>query len=136
MDFLRAGAAEQIDQVTRRRTPHDAVVHNHEALALDDLAERGQLETNTLVAEALIGLNEGAANIAVLDQSLIEGDAGAVRIADAGGVGRVRNGTDDVSLNGVHAGQFLAHCLAAQINAPTFQDGVGAGEVDVLKDAE
>ena len=35
MDFLGAGAAHHLDDLDRGRAAHDAVVHQHDALALD-----------------------------------------------------------------------------------------------------
>ena len=49
-----------------------------------------------------------------------------MRVADTGSDGGIRDGADNIRLNGVHPREFFAHRLAAQVHAPTFQDGVGA----------
>ena len=59
-------------------------VDDDEALALDDLAQGVELEADAELAQGLGGLDEGAAHVGVLHQTLAVGDAGFLGVADGG----------------------------------------------------
>ena len=134
--FLRAGLAQHLDDLRRGGAAHDGVVDDDDALALDHLLQRVELQVDALVAHALVGLDERAADVAVLDEALGVGDAGLVRVADGGGGRGVRHADDDVGVDGRLAGQLAAHVHAHRVQQLVADDAVGAGEVDVLEDAE
>ena len=59
-----------------------------------------------------------------------------VRVADSGGGGGVGHADDDVGVDGGLAGELAAHVHAHRVEELVADDAVGAGEVDVLEDAE
>jgi len=63
-----ARVEEHLDDLPRRVAPDDRVIHDDDALARH-LGERVELQPDPLLAQALIGLDEGAADVAVLDQA-------------------------------------------------------------------
>ena len=77
-DLLRGGAA------------HDAVVDEHDALAADDAGIGRMLELDAERADALLRLDEGAADVVVADDAELEGDVGFLRKADGRGDARSR----------------------------------------------
>ena len=89
------------------------------------------------LAQPLVGLDERAPDVAVLDQALAERDAAALRVADcAAGRAGVGDADDDVGVGRGLVGQPLAHPAADVVQGLALHRGVGAGEVDELEDAE
>ena len=93
------------------------------------------LELDAELADALLGLDEGAADVVVADDAELEGNAALLRVADGGGHAGVRDRDDDVGLGRRLARELRAHLLADVVDVAAADDGVGPGEVDVLEDA-
>ncbi len=79
MDLARSRLAEHADDLARGRPAHDRIVHEHDALALHDLAHRVQLHLDAEVADGLLGLDEGPADVVVADEAEGERDASTPR---------------------------------------------------------
>ena len=94
------------------------------------------LELHAELADALLGLDEGAADIVIADDAVFEGDAGALRIADGRGHAGIGNGDDDVGVGRSLARQLPAHLFAHFVDRAAADDGVWPGEIDVFEDAE
>ena len=134
MHLGRAGRKEHLDQGAHRVAADDGVVDDHEAPPLD-LGERVELQLDPLATQRLVGLDERPADVAVLDQPLLVRKARALREADRGGRARVGDRHHEVGVDGRLLGEALAHPHARRMDAGAVEDGVGAGEVDVLEDA-
>src|SRR6266542_3458459 len=134
--LFRARLAQHLDDLRGCRATDDRVVDDDEALALDDLLHRVELQVYALVAHALVGLDEGAANVAVLHETFRIRDASLMRVPDRGRRGGVRHADNQVGLDGRLAGQLTAHVHAHRVEELVADDAVGAGEVDVLEDAQ
>ena len=78
--------------------------------------ERVVLHADALLAHALFRLDEGPADVAVLDQALAEGDAALAREADGGRRARVGDRHDEVGLDGSLARELLAHAHARAVD--------------------
>ena len=72
----------------------------------------------------------------VADDPELEGQPGFLGKADRCGHPEVRDRDDDVGVDRALAGEFQADALARLVDAAPLNDAVGAGEVDVLEDAE
>ena len=79
----RAGIEKHLDDLPRRIAAHDRVVHDDEAFSRH-LGQGVELQLDALLAQALVWLDEGAADVAVLDQAFAERDAERTREADRG----------------------------------------------------
>jgi hypothetical protein len=88
-DFAAGGAA------------NDGVVDEDDALAFEQVVNGIELEADAEVADALLGLNEGAANVVVADEAETEADAALFSVSESRGDAGVGNGDDEV---GIHAG--------------------------------
>src|SRR5580765_3372341 len=130
-----AGLTEHPDERALGVAADDRVVDHDEPLAADDLAQRVELEPDTELADGLRGLDEGAADVGVLDEALAVGDAGLLGVADGGRRARLGRRDDQVRVDGVLAGEDPAHLDPGLVDHPVVDRGVGAGEVDVLEDA-
>ena len=85
----------------------------------------------------LVGrLDEGAADVMVADDAELERDARFLRIPDRRGDAGIRDRHHDIGVDMAFARQFPADALACLVDALAFDDAVGAGEIDVLEDAE
>ena len=93
------------------------------------------LELDAQLADALLGLDEGAPHVVVADDAELEGNAALLGIADGRGNAGVGDRDDHVGARGGLAGELGAHLLAQIIDVAPGHDRVGPGEVDVLEDA-
>ena len=135
MHLSGAGAAHHADDFAAGGAANDGVVNEDDALAFEQIVHGVELEADAEVADALLGLNEGAAHVVIADEAEAEGKAGLFRVAERGGDAGVGDGNDDI---GGHAGlaRELAAHLVARLLHPAAEDArVGAREVDVLEDA-
>ena len=103
MHLGRAGLAQHPDQGPLGVAADDRVVDDDQPLAADDVAQRVELEPDAELADGLARLDEGAADVGVLDQALAVGDAGLLGVADRGracrtpGVGITRSASTGCS---------------------------------------
>ena len=81
-------------------------------------------------------LDEGAADIVVADDAEIEGDARGLGEADRGRHAGIGHRHDDVGGGRRLARELRADPLAHLVDAGALDDRIGAGEIDVLEDAE
>ena len=89
-----------------------------------------------MLAQLLAGLDEGAGDVAVLDQAVVLGDPRGAREAGGGRVAGVGHRDHEVGVDGRLAPEDLAHPAAHLLHDPALEPAVGAREVDVLEDAE
>src|SRR5262249_23142080 len=69
VDLAGSGVAQHANDLAARRAAHDRVVHDDDALALQHLRHRVQLDLHAEMPDALLGLDERAADVMVADQS-------------------------------------------------------------------
>ena len=135
MNLLGAGVAQHLDELHHSGATHDGVVDHDEALALDVVAQRVKLHAHAHGAQLLRRLDKRTAHIAVLDEALAKGNTALVRIPLRGRQAGVGHADDQVGLDGLLMCQLTTHVVTAGVNALAVHDGVGTGEVDLLKDA-
>ena len=87
------------DDARRGRAAHDRVVDHDHALAVQVLDDRIELQMHAARAHLLIGADERAADVAVLDQPLDVRQTALGRVADAAGHRRVGNRHHDVGVD-------------------------------------
>ncbi|MPM63467.1 hypothetical protein SDC9_110347 [bioreactor metagenome] len=135
MDLGRAGLAQHPDQRPLGVAAHDRVVDDDQALALDHVAQRVELQPDAELADGLGRLDERTSHVVVLDQALGVADAGFLGVADRGGHTGGRHRHHQVGLDRVLAGQRPADLDPGGVHRAAEDGGVGAGDVDVLEDA-
>jgi hypothetical protein len=91
--------------------------------------------SRTPSADLLGRLDEGAADIVVADDAELEGDAGGLREAERAGTPESGTGTTTSASTGASRGEFAPMRLAHLVDRAAADDGIGAGEIDVLEDA-
>ncbi len=133
--LARPGVAQHADDLPRRVAAHDRVVDDDDPLAGDDLRQRVELEPQAALAQLLAGLDEGAGDVAVLDQAVVAGQPRGAGEARRGRVAGVRHRDHQVGLDRRLAPEDLAHPAAHLLQHLALEAAVGAGEVDVLEDA-
>ena len=69
------GVPQQLDDAGRCGAAHDGVIHQHHALALDRAGNNVQLDAHAVLALLLAALNEGAADVLILNKADAIGDA-------------------------------------------------------------
>ena len=129
MHLRRPGVEEHLDDLPRRRAAHDRVVDDHEPLPRH-LGERVELHPDPLVAHALLGLDERAMHVAVLDQALAERDPGRPREADRGRRARVRDRQDEIGLRRRLGGELHAHAHPRPVHLDPLEPRVRPGQVE------
>ena len=136
MDLGGPGLAQHGDHGPGGGAPHDRVVDHDEPLAGDVLPQRVELAPHPVGPLGLGRGDEGAADVAVLDQALSVGDARGHGVALGGRHPRVGHAHDQVGGDRRLGGQQLAHPAAGAVDLVAVERGVGPGEVDELEDAE
>ena len=105
------------------------------ALAADDAGVGRMLELDAELADALLGLDEGAADVVIADDAEFERNAALLAKPMAAGTPESGIGTMTSASAGASRASCDAHLLADVVDAAAADDAVGAGEVDVLEDA-
>ena len=136
VDLLGAGLAKIDDAGAGRGAADDGVIDDDDTPAGDGFLDEVELYADIEVANQLGGLEEGAANVMVADEGVLEGDAKLLGEAESGVGAGIRDGDDEVRLDGVKAGELAAHGGADTGDVDIGDDAVRAGEVHVLEDAE
>ena len=109
MHLEGAGLAEHPDLGALGVAAHDRVVDDDEPLAADHVLEGVELEPDAELAQGLAGLDEGAADVGVLDEALAERDAALLGVAGGGRGARLGHRHHQVGLDRELAGQLAAH---------------------------
>ena len=86
-----------------------------------------ELLPNAQIPHPLVGFDEGAANIAVLDQALAIGDAGFLGISNRRCHRRIRYANDQIGLHRVLASELGPQFLAGRMNQTIIDDAIGPG---------
>ena len=135
MDLLGAGLAHHADDLHRGRAAHEAVVDEHDALALDRGAVRRMLHAHAELAHRLRRLDEGAADIMVADDAELVGNAAGLGEAERRRHAGIGHRDDDVGSAGASRASSRPIVLAHLVDVAPVHDGIGAGEIDVFEDA-
>src|SRR5690606_20872109 len=130
-----AGLTQHPNQRALGVAAHDRVVDDHEALALDDVAQRVELEPDAELTNRLRRLDERTPDVGVLDQPDAVRNAGLLRIPDGGGCPGLRHRDDQVGVGGELTGQPATDLDPDAVHALLVHQGVGACEVDELEEA-
>ena len=134
--LARARLEQQAHNLARGRTPHDGVVHHHQPLACNHLAQGREFETHALLAQPLLRLNESARRVAVLNQPVAVGDARFGGVADRRRRARIGHGDHQVRVHRMLSRQNAPHPSAHLVQQSAVQVAVGAGEVDEFEHAQ
>ncbi len=109
----RARVEEHLHELARRVPADDRVVDDDDPLPVD-LVERVELHADPLLAHALLGLDEGARDVAVLDERLVERDSRRLREADRRRRAAVGDADDEVGLGRRLAARAARPCARAR----------------------
>src|SRR3954471_52528 len=135
VDLGGAGLAQHPDQGPLGVAADDGVVDDDEALTGDDVAERVQLEPDAELADGLAGLDEGAADVGVLHQTLAIGDSRLLGIPDGGRGPGLRHGDDQVGVRRELAGQRPPDLDPDRVQPAAGDHRFRSRQVDVLEQA-
>ena len=135
MDLLGPRLPQKGDDLAAGGPPDDGVVHHDHPLALHLAGQGGELDAHRLLPAGLVGGDKGAAHIAVFHKSHPVGDAALLGVALGGVQAGVGHPDDQVGLHRVLLGQKLARVYPGLVDRLPGDHRVGAGEVDILKDA-
>src|SRR5207302_77055 len=98
-------------------------------------AQRVELQSDAELADGVGGLDEGAADIRVLDQAGAVRDPGTLRETDRRRRAALRHGDDQVCVDRRFAGESATDLDAGLVHRAAGNGGVRPGEVDVLEEA-
>ena len=140
VDLARAGVARHLHDLLRGGAAHDRVVDQQHHAVAEFQRDRIELAAHRLRALALPRHDEGAADVAVLDEALAVLHAehvGDLQRGVARGVGDRDHRVDVVVRAQAQdlLAELLAHAHARLVHRDVVHHRVGAREVDVLEDA-
>ena len=136
MHLARARSSDHLDQALAGVAAHEAVVHHHDRLALDDVAHRIELDLHLGHPVVLGGIDEGASDVVVPDETILQLDAGDLGEAERHGVRAVGDAENDLApRRRLLAGQLPTQLAARAVHRLPEDRAVGPGEVDQLEDA-
>ena len=104
-------------------------------IAGDDVAVGRVFQFHAERTDLLCRLNEGATDVMVTDDAKFKWHTELLGKTQGGGDAGVRNGHHHINITGRFQRQLTAHLFAHVIDRAATEDGVGAGEIDVLEDA-
>ena len=136
MDFFGTSSPEHFDHGAGGVAPHNAVVDDDDSFVAQVVTERIELELDAHFAQAVVGLDEGAPDVAVFDEAFAVGDTGLLRIADGSRHPTIGHRDDDVSFDGRFLGQDASCFYAGRVQRVAVDVGIRASKVDVLEQAE
>ena len=84
MHFLRPELLEHAHDFLRRRAAHNRVVDQDDALSGDEVPHRIELHLHAEIADGLLRLDEGPADVVIAHQSELERNPRLLRVADRG----------------------------------------------------
>ena len=112
------------------------IVHQHHALAFQQMAHRIQLQLDAEIANRLRRLDERAAHVMIADQRLAERQPGFRRIADAPpALPESGTGTTISASRRIFARQQTPQILARFLHRPPEHDRIRPRKIDVLEHA-
>src|SRR6266542_165134 len=130
-----ARGPHHLDDLAARGAADDGVVHDHDALAVEHLTVRVELDLDAEVPDALLGLDERPPDVVVAHEPRVVGQRSFLREAQRRPHARVGHGNHEVGDDGMLARQLAPQRLADDVHVPPPEDRVGPGEVDVLEHA-
>ena len=136
VDLGRAGLAQQLDDPLGRRPAHDRIVDDDEPLAVDDLAQRVELDRHAAMAQPGRRLDERPPGVPVAVHPLAVRQAGRLGEAGRGGGAGVGDGHHQVGIDRVLHRQLHAHLATGLVQVAALHVRVRPGEVDELEDAQ
>ena len=132
---FRPRVAHHADDLAAGGAAHDGVVDQHHPLALEQGADRIELELHSEVANTLARLDEGAPHIVIADQAEAKRNAAFGGIADGGRDAGIGHRDDDIGLDRRFPRQLPSQSLTARLHRTSEHHAVGPREVDVLENA-
>ena len=136
VDLGRAGLAQQLDDPLGRRPAHDRIVDDDQALAVDHLAQRVELDRHAAMAQPGRRLDERPPGVAVAVHPLAVREPGCLGEAGRRRGAGVGDGHHQVGVDRVLHRQLHPHLATGLVQVAALHVRVGAGEVDELEDAQ
>src|SRR5438105_14985865 len=135
VNFFCSGVADHAHDFAAGGAADDGIVHQHDALAFDKAAHGIELQFDAEVSDGLQRLDERAADVMIANQAHAEGNSGIERVAYGGGHAGIRDGDNDVGLDGMFAGEQAAEHFATLVDGAAKNDAVRPREVNMLENA-
>ena len=138
MYLARTGAAQQGNQPPGGGAAHKRIVEQHDAFAADHRAIGRQLEFDPHVPQRLGWLDEGAADIAVLDQPHFTGQPALLAVAHCRREGGIRHPDHNIGrkLPAVPPGEQPAGFFAHRVDVHAAKIAVRPGKIHILHRAQ
>ncbi len=139
VDVAGSGFLRHLDNPLARVAADDGIVHKKDIFPFKLETDRIQFAPNARRTALLIGHDEGAADVAILDEAIAIGDIQLCGHRESCVTGGVGNGDDNVgpwpALSDPLTCERMAESTTSFVNVHLVEHGVGARKVDELKDA-
>ena len=140
VDLAGAGVPGHLDDLFRGGAAHNRIIDEQHVLAAKLEVNDIELLPHRFPALGLAGHDEGAADVAVLDEALAELDAKPVGELKRDRAARLGDRDDDVDVLGRAqalelVGELLPHAQPRLVNRDAIHQRIRPGEIDMLEDA-
>jgi len=135
MYFFRACLADCIDFAFRCSASDDGIIDDNNPFISDDVFDDCEFEFYLELAEFLVRRDKGPADIVTSYESHIEGYAALLGVSDGSGCPGIRDGDDDIGLDGVFDCESPAEFFSEFVDVLAENAAALFGEINVLEDA-
>ena len=135
MHLGRSRLAQHADQGALGVAAHDGVIDDDQPRAGDHVSQRIQLQPDAQLADRLARLDEGPADVGVLDQPLPVRDAGSFGISNCRRRTRLGHRNHQIGIGRALARECPPHLNPNGVQPATGDHGVRPGQIHVLKQA-
>ena len=136
MNLLGPGASQQLDDVAAGGPADNRIVDHNHPLTAHRLRKGVELDSHRIFPLALARLDEGPADIAVLDKADPIWNAGSLCEAKRRIEAGIRHADDNIRLDGMLLPEQLAGAQTGCVHRSPLDHRIRAGEIDEFKDAE
>src|SRR5690606_31785039 len=124
------------DDLSTRRPTNQGVIHDNDALSLENFGNRVELYLHPKMADRLLRLNECAPDIVIADKPSFKGKSRTFSKPQGGRHSGIRNRNHDVRRHSRFLCELSPKGFANGIHSPTAENtAIRASEVHVLENA-
>ena len=134
MDLFCSCKAQQCDDTPACGPPHDGIVDQNDFFAFYRVRNGGEFDIH--LPGPVARRDKRSADILVFDKTDLVGNTGRAAVTEGGVKPGIGNADHDIRLYGMALCQYRSGVYPCRVHRPTVDHRIGAGKVNVFKNAE